>query len=135
MKSSMIFWLVSVLILSVAIECTKTMRPKDRQKDSAVISKMKIDKSVNTTLNQTEETTGKLGEAKERTIGNHNRGKKGKRVTPPLKNESPVARHSTPPVRTDSPNLRETSNPAARTEINPRLRAPSVFRVENTPVA
>ena len=40
MKSSMIFWLVSVLILSIAIDCTKLMKPK--QMHSVLIEKKEL---------------------------------------------------------------------------------------------
>ena len=114
MKSSMIFWLVCVLILSVAIDCTKTMKPKN---NSLFSSKKKVEKAVNiTSVNSTEEEElGKIGQAKERLTGNH----KQKRT----EYSSPAAR--SPGSRT------EVTNPSART---PSLRTPPVKRVE-VPVA
>ena len=44
MKSSMIFWLVSVLILSIAIDCTKLMKPK--QMHSVLIKKRNSKKEL-----------------------------------------------------------------------------------------
>ena len=44
MKSSMIFWLVSVLILSIAIDCTKLMKPK--QMHSVLIEKRNSKKEL-----------------------------------------------------------------------------------------
>ena len=128
MKSSMIFWLVSVLILSSAIDCAKTMKPKDHQKQGTPIEKKKFAKETNSTSE--EDQLGKLG---------HARHHKGKRVesTPSLRseNDTPVLRQS-PRARAESPNLRQR-NPRARNEFlhNPSLRAPPVPREEGTPVA
>ena len=122
MKSSMIYWLICVLILSVAINCTKTMKPKNHQKDSLFSSEKKLEKVLNSTsVNKTEEELGKIGQAKERTTGNH----KQKRT----EYNTPAAR--SPVARTEVPNLRNKYNPPART---PSLRTPPVKRVE-VPVA
>lgn len=117
MKSSMIFWLVSVLILSIAIDCAKTMKPKVHQKQSGLIEKNQFAKEANSTSE--EEQLGKLG---------HARHHKGKRVvsTPSLRseNDTSVLRQS-PHARIEIPSLRQR-NPRARNEFshNPSLRAP-----------
>ena len=126
MKSSMIFWLVSVLILSIAIDCTKLMKPKQMHS---------VEKGTNST--EEEVQIGKLSQAKER---HHYHKGKGKRIesNPSLRSEeeSPVTRQS-PPARSERPNLRQSRNPPARNEYlhNPSLRSPAAPRVETTPVA
>ena len=128
MKSSMIFWLVSVLILSIAIDCTKLMKPK--QMHSVLIEKKEFEKGTNST--EEEVQIGKLSQAKER---HHYHKGKGKRIesNPSLRSEeeSPVTRQS-PPARSERPNLRQSRNPPARNEYlhNPSLRSPAAPRVE-----
>lgn len=123
MKNSLMLWTLSVLLLSVIIECkNKTEEEKPKQ---GFLQDVDNSTATNSTSNQTEvneelHPKGNLGEAKEikqnRMGGNRDKSKnnkypkKGQR-----RNQGPSARTELPAARTEGPHAR-TELPAARTE-------------------
>ena len=114
MKNSLMLWTLSVLLLSVIIECrNKTAEEKHQHQ---VLQEVDNSTLNNSTVNQTEikeefQSKGSLGEAKD-TQFNRLNGKyshKKKRTNPAARTEL-------------NPAARTVLNPAARAELNPAAR-------------
>ena len=114
MKNSLMLWTLSVLLLSVIIECrNKTAEEKHQHQ---ILQEMDNSTLNNSTVNQTEikeefQSKGSLGEAKD-TQFNRLNGKyshKKKRTNPAARTEL-------------NPAARTVLNPAARAELNPAAR-------------
>ena len=114
MKNSLMLWTLSVLLLSVIIECrNKTAEEKHQHQ---ILQEVDNSTLNNSTVNQTEikeefQSKGSLGEAKD-TQFNRLNGKyshKKKRTNPAARTEL-------------NPAARTVLNPAARAELNPAAR-------------
>ena len=122
MKNSLMLWTLSVLLLSVIIECrNKTAEEKHQHQ---ILQEVDNSTLNNSTVNQTEikeefQSKGSLGEAKD-TQFNRLNGKyshKKKRTNPAARTElNPAARAESNPA------ARTVLNPAARAELNPAAR-------------
>ena len=114
MKNSLMLWTLSVLLLSVIIECrNKTAEEKHQHQ---ILQEVDNSTLNNSTVNQTEikeefQSKGSLGEAKD-TQFNRLNGKYSHKK----KRTNPAARTKLNPA------ARTVLNPAARAELNPAAR-------------